>query len=178
MKEKKATWPVGGAMVSFCGPFEGGKGERRRKKRGRGKGGYDRTGISEYDIRHGQKARREVRLHRRIDLLVPRPRHPDTDHRDEHGPKDGDEARDAQIADFMQRPRQAADQAHHQPHDPKHDRARRVLGDGVHHDGEGEDMAAHDEDEEEHLRCTEDLAPDGPKHHFACVRHVVDVWVG
>ncbi len=38
-------------------------------------------------------------------------------------------------------------------------------------------MAAHHEDEKEHLRRAENLAPDGSGHDFACVCHVVDVRV-
>lgn len=45
----------------------------------------------------------------------------------------------------------------------------------IHHDGECQDMAAHDEDQEEHLSRTKHLAAYGTSHHFSCISHVVDV---
>ena len=53
-----------------------------------------------------------------------------------------------------------------------------MRSDRVHHDGERQDMAAHDENQEEDLGRAEHLSPDFPGHDFACVGHVVDAGVG
>ena len=47
----------------------------------------------------------------------------------------------------------------------------------IHHDGECQKMTTHNEDEEQHLSCPEDLSPDGTCHDFSCIGHAVDVWV-
>lgn len=55
------------------------------------------------------------------------------------------------MANLFQSPGQRADKTYDRAHDAEDNRASPVRGDGVHHDAEGEDMAAHDEDEEEDL---------------------------
>lgn len=50
-----------------------------------------------------------------------------------------------------------------------------MVRERVHHDGEGQDMTAHDENQEEHLSPTEHLAAYGTSHNFSCISHVVDV---
>lgn len=48
----------------------------------------------------------------------------------------------------------------------------------VQHYREMEDVAAHDEDEEEDLGASKDLKSPATGHHFSCVCHAVDVGVG
>ena len=52
-----------------------------------------------------------------------------------------------------------------------------MLGDGVHRHAEGEQMACHQEETEEQLSGTDDLASDRPSDDFPRVRHVSDMWV-
>lgn len=52
-----------------------------------------------------------------------------------------------------------------------------MRGDGIHHDAEGEDMRAHDEDDEDELPRAEDFAADPSKEDIAGIAHGVDLWV-
>ena len=48
----------------------------------------------------------------------------------------------------------------------------------IHHDGECEDVAAHDEYKEQDLGGTEKFASYRTSQYFSCVCHIVDVWMG
>lgn len=61
----------------------------------------------------------------------------------------------------MQRPRHSADETYNQANDAESDCAGSVIGNGVHHDRKGEDVATHDEDIEQYLCRAEDFAKDG-----------------
>ena len=52
-----------------------------------------------------------------------------------------------------------------------------VVGDGVHHDAECEDVAAHDEDAEKELANTEELAAELAQQNLASITEVLDVRV-
>lgn len=52
-----------------------------------------------------------------------------------------------------------------------------MLGHGVHHDDERQDVAAHDEHQEQKLRGAEQLAPEATEHDLAGVGHAVDMGV-
>lgn len=78
---------------------------------------------------------------------------------------------------LLQRPRQTADKRDNQPNDAKDDSASAMLGEGIHHDHECEDMAPHDEDQEQQLRSTQDLTPEAAQKDLARVCHAVDVRV-
>ena len=60
----------------------------------------------------------------------------------------------------------------------EHNGATSMRSKHVHHNGEREDMTAHDEDEKEYLSTTEELASYAAKHDFPCVCHVVHMWMG
>lgn len=142
MKEKKATWP-GVIIVSKLGR-RGVGGREREIGVGEVRGGC--TGICKDDVGDGSEARVEVRLNRHVHLPTARVFHANADHGDHHGGQDGDETRNGHVADLLQRPRQRQDETHNRARNAKGDRTASVRGDGVHHDGEGEDVAAHDED--------------------------------
>ncbi|KAI4184040.1 MAG: hypothetical protein LQ346_006185 [Caloplaca aetnensis] len=110
--------------------------------------------------------------------VVPRLVDPDANHGDEHGRDDGDEGRDCQVRHVLQRARKRADEGDDEANDAEDDGAGTVFGDCVHHDAEGEDVGAHDKDDEEHLGDAEDLAPDRTKQDHARVGHIVDLRVG
>lgn len=54
---------------------------------------------------------------------------------------------------LSQCPWQCDDKGHNQANDTKDDRARAVIGQGVHHHRESENVATHDENQEEKLSC-------------------------
>lgn len=89
----------------------------------------------------------------------------------------GRRTRNGHPRNLPQRPRQTADKRDNQPNDPKHDTARAVLGECIHHDRECEDMAAHNKYQEEQLRGAQDFTPEAPQHDLAGIGHAVDVWV-
>ena len=140
--------------------------------------GKRRTSVGENDVCDGEEGHLEVCRHRHSDLPITRLLIAHSCHGDDNCSDDRDEARNSQIADFVQGPWHGADQRDDQTDDPKDDRAGPVACDSIHHDREGQNMAAHDKDEEEDLCATEDLSADGAEHHFSCVGHVVDVWEG
>lgn len=76
---------------------------------------------------------------------------------------------------LLQRARQREQKRQNQAHDAKDDRAGPVVRQGVHHDNEGQDMAAHDKDQEQQLRGAKHLAPDGTEHDLTRVSHAVDM---
>ena len=53
-----------------------------------------------------------------------------------------------------------------------------MLGQGIHHDGEGEHVTAHQEDEEDHLGESKQFAADRACKNLASVGHVVYMWIG
>ena len=52
-----------------------------------------------------------------------------------------------------------------------------MLSNGVHHDAERQDMAAHDEDGEEQLANSEQLTAERAQQDFSCIGKVLDVRV-
>jgi hypothetical protein len=52
-----------------------------------------------------------------------------------------------------------------------------VLGNGVHHDAECQDVASHDEDGEEQLANAKELASKGPKENISSVGKVLNMGV-
>lgn len=84
---------------------------------------------------------------------------------------------DRELGHVVQRARQIPYDGDYHAHYAKHDGAGPVLGDGVHCHAEGEQMTRHQEDAEEQLSGTDDLASDGAPHDFPRVCHVDDMWV-
>lgn len=89
----------------------------------------------------------------------------------------GECTRNRHPRNLPQRARQAAYKRDNQPNNPKHNTASAMLGEGIHHDRECQNMAPHNKDQEEQLRSTHDFTPEAAQHDFARVRHAVDVWV-
>lgn len=52
-----------------------------------------------------------------------------------------------------------------------------MLGDGVHHDTEGQDVTAHDEDAEQELTGSEELTAETTKQDLTGISQVLDVRV-
>ena len=85
---------------------------------------------------------------------------------------------DGQVGDLLQGPRQGKQQHHDHAHNGPDNRARSMPGHGIECDGPSEDVAAHQENEEDDLRRAEELPPEslhtnGLEQHLASIRHVV-----
>lgn len=52
-----------------------------------------------------------------------------------------------------------------------------MVGDGIEHDAEGQNMAGHYKDQEEELSAAKNFTAPTPKNDFASVCHVMDVGV-
>lgn len=52
-----------------------------------------------------------------------------------------------------------------------------MIGDGVHHGGEGDDMTTHDKDREENLTQTKELPAKGAQEDLPSIGQVVDVGI-
>lgn len=52
-----------------------------------------------------------------------------------------------------------------------------MIGDGVHHDAEGQDVTAHDEDAEDELAATEKFAAEAAQQNLTGVAQVLDMGV-
>lgn len=102
---------------------------------------------------------------------------PDGDHGDQDGGEDTDKGGNGNVGHVLDGPRQGENHADEHTHDTKDDRAGTVVGDGVHHGGEGDDMASHDEDGEEQLAKPEELTTKATHDNLASVCKVVDVRV-
>ena len=72
---------------------------------------------------------------------------------------------------IVQRTRQGQDQRDDQPNDAKHNGTGTMLSQDVKSDGKGEDMAGHEEDEEEQLSNAEQFATKPAHHDLAGVGH-------
>ena len=130
MKEKNATWPR---------HFVSSKGTRRL-----GKKGY--TCVGENDVGDGFKGLVKTCLNRHVHLPATGSFYTNANHSDDHGRQDRDETRNSHIANIFQRPWHRKDKAHNHTHNAEYNRASSVRSDGIQHDGESKDMAAHDED--------------------------------
>ena len=62
------------------------------------------------------------------------------DYSDEDVADDGNEGDDVEVGDLVERPRQGADEGDEEADDGEDDSAGAVVNDGVHHDGEGQDV--------------------------------------
>lgn len=71
--------------------------------------------------------------------------------------------------------RDGTDERDDKANDTEDNGTRPMLGDGVHHDGEGKDVACHDEDEEEELSTTQDFATNATGHDLTGITHTMDV---
>ena len=139
--------------------------------------GWGCTCVGEDDVGDGFEAFGETDLLRDVHLLITRLLDADAYHGDHHSADDRHEANNSHIADIFKCTRQCADQTNDQSRDSEHDRACPVAGDRVHHDGEGQDVAAHDEDKKHDLCGAKYFSPDGPEHHVASVSHIMDARV-
>lgn len=81
------------------------------------------------------------------------------------------------VGQVLDGARQRENQTDDERDDTEHDGAGTVIGDGVHHDGEGDDVATHDEDGEEDLAESEQLAAKGAHEDLARIGEVVNVRV-
>lgn len=73
----------------------------------------------------------------------------DGDHGDQDGGEDTDKGGNGDVGHVLDGPGQGEYHADDHAHDTENDGAGSVVGDGVHHGREGDDMAPHDEDGEE-----------------------------
>lgn len=101
----------------------------------------------------------------------------DSDHSCADGGDDGDKRRDAQPGQAAEGAREGEEQADEHTDEHEYDGAGGVVGDGVHHYAEGEDVRSHDKDNEDQLARPEKFAPEAPEEDVACVAHGVDFWV-
>lgn len=101
----------------------------------------------------------------------------DGDHGDQDGGEDADKGRNGNVGHVLDGPGQGQNHADDHTHDTKDDGAGTVVGDGVHHGGERDDMAPHDEDGEEQLTKAEQLTAKATHDDLASIREVVDVRV-
>ena len=136
------------------------------------------TCVGKDDVGDCAEAPVEVRRDYEIHFAIAGSFDSDADHGDKYGGQDGDEACNRHVANILHRPWQREDETSDHPHQAEHNGATSVRGDGIHHDGKCEDVAAHGEDQEEDLGGPEDLSSYSSGHDFACVGHVVDVGVG
>ena len=120
----------------------------------------------------------QVCLDRGIDCSTPRLLDANADHSHQHRGEDGDPAYDRQQTDFLQRPRQGADYGDDCANQSENDSASPMIRENVHHNRKGEDVTAHYKDVEDDLAGSEYLSEDGSAEDFACIGHVVYVWVG
>lgn len=66
------------------------------------------------------------------------------------------------------RSRKGADDRYDHPDDHERNRACSMVGESVHHNREGEHVAAHDENEEDNLSEAKNFTTDGTEDHIAC----------
>lgn len=144
MNAKNATWPRW---------FLSGAGIDKLKKK-------QCTCIGEDDIGDCSKALVKACLDRGIHSPITGSFHTNANHGDHYGREDGDEAHNSHVADLLQRPRKREHETNNHPNNTKHNRASSVRCDRVHHDGERENVAAHDEDQEQNLGSAEYFSPD------------------
>ena len=112
-------------------------------------------------------------MHGDIDFPVSRSLNSNPNHGDDHGSNNRNEACNGHVAHFMQSPRQCKNQTDDESHESENDGASSVIGDGIHHDGEGQDVTTHDKDQEKDLSRPEDFATYWTCHDFASVGHIV-----
>lgn len=84
---------------------------------------------------------------------------------------------DRKLSYVVQRARHIPPEGDYHAYYAKHDRAGSMFGDGVHCHAEGEQMTRHQEETEEQLSGTDDLASDRPSDDFSRVCHVDNMWV-
>lgn len=108
----------------------------------------DVAGVGENDVGDGEEALGERWLGGEGDLAGASVLDANADHGDGDGAEDGDEGHDRHVGDGAELAGEGEQEADEGADDPVDDGAGRVGGEGVHHDGEGEDVGAHNEDEE------------------------------
>jgi hypothetical protein len=52
-----------------------------------------------------------------------------------------------------------------------------MVGQSVHHHRKGENVTAHDEDQEQELRIAQEFPAESPHEHLPCITHAVDVGI-
>jgi hypothetical protein len=83
---------------------------------------------------------------------------------------------------LAQSPRQCTYHRDDETDNSKDNRASSVVGQGVHHRGESQDMTTHNEYEKEELGRSEELSTEAwksnsTKHYFTCICHAVNLGV-
>lgn len=81
------------------------------------------------------------------------------------------------ISHVLDGPGQGKGHANDHSHYTENNRTGSVVGDGVHHGGEGDDMATHDEDGEKNLAQTKQFTTKRTQQDLSGISQVVDVGV-
>ena len=103
--------------------------------------------------------------------------HGDGDHGDQDGAEDADERAERDPGHAAHSTGNGQHQRDEHADQGKDNGAGAVVGDGVHHDAEGQDVTAHDEDTEQELTSTEQLTAEGSQQDLTGVTQVLDVGV-
>ena len=101
----------------------------------------------------------------------------DGDHGDHDGAEDTDEGGEGDPGHALHGTGDGKGQGDQHADQGENDGAGAVVGDCVHHDAEGEDVAAHDEDAEQELTGAEELTTEGTQKNLSGVTQVLDVRV-
>lgn len=90
---------------------------------------------------------------------------------------DGGEGHHGHPADVTETAGEGTEEGEDEAEHTIDDGAGGMRGDGVERDGEGKDVGGHNEEEEDDLGESEELAAERAEEDHAGVGHVVDVWV-
>lgn len=131
----------------------------------------------EDDVGHGEEAIREAG--RRGDFVRDLLGHLDRDgdHGDDGSGEDTGCRDEGHPEDLVCCARQGTEETEDQAHNAKDDGAGAVAGDRVEQHGEGEDVACHQEDDEQQLTGVEDFPADSTEEQLPCVAHAVHLRV-
>lgn len=99
------------------------------------------------------------------------------DHGDHDGGEDTEERREGNPGHTLHGTWGGQHERNDHADETEDDRAGAVIGDGVHHDAEGKNMATHDEDAENELATAEQFAAKSAQQNLTSVAQVLDVGV-
>lgn len=135
------------------------------------------TDVSKDDIEDGGKGCDQVDVGGGLDGLTAGVFDAQTDHTDDDGGHDTRKRNHGQPGHVVEGSGQGTDQRNDQAHDAENNGAGAMIGEDVERDGEGDQMAGHEEDNEEDLGDPQEF-PTNPAHeNLTGVGHAHDVGI-
>lgn len=131
--------------------------------------------VGEDNVRYGLEGSVQVGLDGGVDVGIRLLLDTHGDHGDHNGAENAEEGGEGDPCHALHGAGDGEEERDDHADDTEDDGAGAVVGESVHHDSEGQDVTSHDEDTEDKLSTTEELAAKSAQQNLTGVAQVLNV---